>query len=77
MTQFIPHNGVYVVARQFGGRTSLTILNGTTHAATFDVKRYAEVIGSATMVRDVPTGRRYDLSSDLQLSPRQSLVLYW
>ena len=77
MTQFIPHNGIYVVARQFGGRTSLTILNGTTHAATFDVKRYAEVIGSATMVRDVPTGRRYDLSSDLQLSPRQSLVLYW
>ena len=77
MTQFIPHNGVYVVARQFGGRTSLTILNGTTHAATFDVKRYAEVIGSATMVRDVPTGRRYDLSSDLQLSPRQVLILYW
>ena len=40
-----------------------------------EVKRYKEVIGSAARVKDVPTGRYYDLSQDLQLKPRQTLVL--
>ena len=75
MIQFIPYNGVYVIARQYQGRTALTILNGTTKPATFEVKRYAEVIGNAARVKDIPTGRYYDLSSNLQLKPRQTLVL--
>ena len=40
-----------------------------------EVKRYAEVIGKATRVKDILTGRYYDLSTDLQLRPRQSLIL--
>ena len=75
MTQFIPFNGIYVIARQYQGRTALTILNGTTRPATMEVKRYAEVIGKATRVKDILTGRYYDLSTDLQLRPRQSLIL--
>ncbi len=73
--QFIPYNGIYVIARQHQGRTVLTILNGTSAEATMSVKRYAEVIGKASRVKDIPTGRYYDLSKDLHLSPRQSLVL--
>ena len=74
-TQFIPFNGIYVIARQYGGKTVLTILNGTSKPATMQVKRYEEVIGNATRVKDVLTGRYFDLSSDLELKPRQSLVL--
>jgi len=74
-TQFIPTGGVYVIARQYGGRTVLTVLNGTSKPATMCVARYAEVIGKSTQAKDVPTGRRYDLSKDVQLKPRQSLVL--
>jgi hypothetical protein len=74
-TQFIPFNGIYVIARQYQGKTALTILNGTSKPATMEVKRYQEVIGSATRAKDVPTGRYYDLSQDLTLKPRQSLVL--
>jgi glycosidase len=74
-TQFIPYNGVYVIARQHGGKTVLTVLNGTTKPATMPVARYAEVIGTTTQAKDVLTGRRYDLSADVQLKPRQSLVL--
>ncbi len=89
MKQFTPYNGIYVIARELEDRaldmpnhlvkkTVLTILNGTTKPATMQVARYAEVIGSATRVKDVLTGRYYDLSHDLQLKPRQSLVLeYW
>ena len=75
MKQFIPFNGVYVIARQLDGRTVLTVLNGTSQTATMPVERYQEVIGTATSARDVPTGRVYDLSKPLELTPRQSLVL--
>ena len=73
--QFIPHNGIYVIARQYGGRTALTVLNGTSKPATFDVTRYAEVIGNASRVKDVLTGRYYDLSRNFDLRARQSLIL--
>ncbi len=75
MTQFIPYAGIYVIARQYQGRTALTILNGTSKPATMEVKRYAEVIGNTKRAKDILTGRYYDLSSDLALRPRQSLIL--
>ena len=75
MVQFIPYKGVYVIARQYKGRTSLTVINGTTKPTSMEVKRYAEVIGKASRVVDVPTGRYYNLSQDVALKPRQTLVL--
>ena len=75
MTQFIPFNGIYVIARQYKGKTAMTILNGTTKPAKMEVKRYAEVIGDTKKAKDVLTGRYFDVSKDLQLKPRQSLIL--
>ena len=74
-TQFIPYEGIYVIARQYQGRTALTILNGTSKEATMQVKRYAEVIGDTKRAKDILTGRYYDLTQDLKLRPHQSLVL--
>jgi hypothetical protein len=74
-TQFIPYGGVYVIARQYKGKTALTILNGTSKPATMEVERYQEVIGSTTKAKDILTGRYFDLSKNLELKPRQSLVL--
>ena len=82
-TQFIPYEGVYVIARRAVATpqhsqqrgTVLPVLNGTTKPAVMQVKRYQEVIGQATRARDVLTGRYYDLSRDVELKPRQSLVL--
>lgn len=73
--QFIPHNGVYVIARQYKGKTVLTILNGTSKSAKMEVARYAEVIGKQATAQDVITGENIDLSKDIQLSPRQSLII--
>ena len=73
--QFIPYNGVYVVARQYNGKNVMTIINGTKKPATMPVKRYAEVIGRATSAKDVITGNTVSLASDLQLSPCQTLVI--
>ena len=74
-TQFIPYNGIYVITRRWHRNTVMTILNGTNRPATMHVRRYAEVIGKTGRVQDIPTGRYYDLSNDLTLKPRQSLVL--
>ena len=75
MTQFIPYNGIYVIARQYKGRTALTILNGTRQQATMPVARYAEVIGQTTRATDVITGRTVRLDHDLTLRPRQTLII--
>ena len=74
-TQFIPYQGIYVIARQYKGKTALTILNGTSKPATMDVTRYAEVIGNTSKAKDILTNRYYDLSKNLELKPRQSLIL--
>ena len=74
-TQFLPHNGIYVVARQYGGKTVMTIVNGTDREATMPVKRYAEIIGNAMVGRDVPTSNHVSLVSDIVLQPRQTLIL--
>ena len=74
-TQFIPYQGVYVIARQHRGKTVLTVLNGTSKPATLDVSRYAEVIGNAQRAKDILTNRYYQLTDNVQLKPRQSLVL--
>ena len=73
--QFIPYNGIYVIARQYKGKTALTILNGTSQSATLDVARYAEVIGSTTKAKDILTNHFYNLSDNFDLKPRQSLIL--
>ena len=74
-TQFLPHNGIYVVARQFDGKTVMTIVNGTNENATMPVKRYAEIIGNAMVARDIPTSNHVSLVSDIILTPRQTLIL--
>ena len=74
-TQFIPYQGVYVIARQYGGRTVLTILNGTTQPAVMSVARYAEVIGATSVATDVITGRHVRLDKDVNLRPRQTLIV--
>ena len=73
--QFIPYKGVYVVARQYNGKTVMTVINGTRKEAALAVKRYAEVIGQIKQAHDVLTGSNVALDKDLKLTPRQVLVL--
>ncbi len=73
--QFIPYNGVYVIARQLGTKKVLTVLNGTSKTATMSIKRYAEVIGTAKRAKDILTNRNYNLTADIEMKPRQSLIL--
>ena len=76
MTQFIPHRGIYVIARRWHRHGVLTIINGTRQNATMEMKRYQELFDPDQLeAADVITGQRYSLRQDLQLTPRQTLVL--
>lgn len=74
-TQFIPYNGVYVIARQYGGKTVMTILNGKHSANVLDVARYAEVIKDNKTAKDVITGKTVDISKNVPLTQREALVM--
>ena len=74
-TQFIPFNGIYVIARQYQGKTVLTILNGNRKQADMQLDHYAEVIGNTTTAKDVITGRTVKLDKKLSLKSRQTLIL--
>lgn len=73
--QFIPYKGVYVIARQWNDQTILTILNGTSQSVTLPLDRYAEVIGNHQEAKDVISGRKVKLGSELQLKARDTKVI--
>lgn len=73
--QFIPYKGVYVIARQWNNQTILTILNGTSQPVTLPLDHYAEVIGNHQEAKDVISGRKVKLGSELQLKARDTKVI--
>ena len=74
-TQFIPYHGIYVIARQFKGKNVLTILNGKQTDNRLEVARYAEIIGQYTTATDVTTGKTIDLTKDIPMTQRQTMIL--
>ena len=75
MKQFIPYNGIYVVARSWHRNNVVTILNGTSKPATLEIARYAELIENQTEAVDITTGRKVSLTKDIKLRPRQTMIL--
>lgn len=76
MTQFIPKDGIYVIARTLNGRHAVTILNGTTKPRQMQLDRYSEVFGNTTVAHDVPTGKSVNLANGtIDLPARGTLVL--
>ena len=72
---FAIRNGVYVYARQYGGRTVTVLMNGTSQPACVSLAPYAEVLPKS-VARDVISGRTIDLSQGtLQLDARGTFVL--
>ena len=74
-TQFCPQKGVYVIARQYQGKSVMTIINGKNEANELDVARYAEIIGSHDKATDVTNGRTVLINKNVKLRPRQAMVL--
>ncbi len=74
-TQFCPWKGVYVIARQYQGKSVMTVINGKNEVNELEVARYAEIIESAEKAKDVTTGRNVWLNKNVKLRPRQTMIL--
>ena len=74
-TQFCPYKGVYVVARQYHGKTVMTIINGKKEANELEVSRYAEIIGFHEKATDVTDGRTVLVNKNVRLRPHQTMIL--
>ena len=74
-TQFCPQKGVYVIARQYKGKSVMTIINGKKEANELNVSRYAEIIGNAEKATDVTNGRTVLINKNVKLRPRQTMIL--
>ena len=74
-TQFIPYDGIYVIARTLGNKVVMTVLNGTSHEKKLHVERYAEVINEAQTATNILTNRKIDITKDVTLSPRGTMIL--
>lgn len=73
-TQFTPWKGVYVMAHQ-GEKTVLVILNGKNQETEFIWDRFKEVIPEGTTATEITSGRKYNMNSNITLTPRQTLIL--
>lgn len=77
--QFMPYNGIYVIARSTESETVLTIVNGNSRRVTFHPERYAEVLrptvsGAFVNGKDIITGRTIHLDKPFTLAPHRSII---
>lgn len=75
MKHFIPQNGIYVYVRSFEGKADMVILNGTNKEQVLPIKHYAEVINNVTTGKDIISEKNIDLTKDITLNPKQSMII--
>lgn len=75
MTQFIPYKGIYVVARKLNGHTVMIILNGKRANNELQISRYAEFLAGHATAKDIITGNTIDLTKNIQLAPKATLII--
>jgi len=75
MKHFIPQNGIYVYVRSFEGKAAIVILNGTNKEQVLPIKHYNEVLNNATTGKDIISEKNIDLTKDITLNPKQSMII--
>lgn len=75
MKHWLTQNGIYVYVRSFEGKAAMVILNGTNKEQVLPVKRYNEVINNATTGKDIISEKDIDLTKDISLNPKQSMII--
>lgn len=75
--QFIPKDGIYVVARMHRQGNIMTIVNGSNRNAVFRPEHYSEITGNASTARDITTGRSFSLTRPTTMAPRRVAIIYF
>ncbi|MCH8567482.1 MAG: glycoside hydrolase family 13 protein [Balneolales bacterium] len=75
LRHFVPHDDVYVYFRYNDDERVMVILNGEPKETTLDMSRYIELTEGFQSGREVVSGRIVPLHENLQLGPREALIL--
>lgn len=73
LKHFEASNGIYAYERRLGGKSVVVFMNGSDEAKTIDVKKYSEIL-SPKMVKDIITGKSYDLSTPFDIAARDVYI---
>jgi glycosidase len=68
-------NNCYIYARINGDDRVLVILNGSNKEVTLQGSKYAEVLGTKTVGKDVITGQTFDVRGDIVVPAKGQLIL--
>ena len=75
MKHFKLQNGVYVYERKLDNAQILVLLNSSNNTVLLSLEHYKEVLTNITLGKDVITGNRIALDNEIELSPKEVLIL--
>ena len=70
-----PQKGVYLYAHVENGKTEMIVLNSTGSEQTVLAEHYNVLTKDSKMGREISSGNQIDLTQDLVLAARKSLVI--
>ena len=74
LKHFPPQQGVYVYQRKLGEKSVVVLLNGNDRVQTIDLSLFREIIPHSNAV-NILNGKTIDLSKNLTLNKRESIIL--
>jgi len=75
LLQFLPENNVYVYFRYDENERVMVVINNNTEAQELELSRFAEGLDGNTSGKDVITGEQVNLSNNLSIKGKSSLVI--
>lgn len=75
MKHTVPAGGIYVYVRKHQGKSELIILNGTNHPQELPIHLYKEILEGSRYGEELASGKKIDLTKNMQLNARQSLII--
>lgn len=75
MKHNVPSGGIYVYVRRYQGKSELIILNGTNDAQELPMHQYQEILDGSCSGQELISGKKIDLTKNMQLHARQSLII--
>lgn len=71
----IPHRWIYMYSHVHEGKTEMIVLNSTGSEQILDSECYTVLTKDSKEGRDVSSGKKIDLTKNLVISPRKSLII--
>ncbi len=71
----IPQNGIYMYARTLSGKTELIVLNSTNAEQVVENDLYRMMTNDSKSGKELVSGKRIDLTKNMKVGARQSLII--